>query len=310
AINHFVSNLDSRRSRSGESRKKILKLQERWNITGKEWDLLGKVVDILTPFHTATEAMSRREVATIADVIPTFSLLERKLLEAKLQLQAEAVDPGNATARALVSGLDAALTKLRKYQDLAHRNQSCLIATVLNPRLRLKYLEKWPESHSTARTLVSHIFENYRVKLAGAPEKSVDPKPSSKYPKSSKLTHTWDNELYSDMPSFVEHFDRELQAYYSGSYPCPNGMSTLNWWEIYHTNFPTVGHMARDFLCIPASSVSVERLFSTCKLTMSDVRSSMSFETARRRICCQNWMKVGVDADAIRKALEIDEGID
>ncbi|KDN47716.1 hypothetical protein RSAG8_03506, partial [Rhizoctonia solani AG-8 WAC10335] len=310
AVISFVANLDSTRSRSGKSRKQILKLQEHWNITGEEWDLLGMVVNILTPFHAATEAMSRRDVATISDVIPTFALLERKLLEAISQLQGEAADHKNTTARALLSGLEAALAKLQKYQTLAHKNHLCLIATVLNPWLRLKYLEKWPESHSTARTLVSYIFENYHAKLPGAPAKSADRTMHSRTPKLSKLTTTWDHELYSDTPSFTEHFDRELQAYYSGSYPCTNGTSTLNWWEIHHLHFPTVAHMARDFLCIPASSVSVERLFSSCKLTMTDVRSSMSFETARRRICCQNWMKVGVDTDAIRMALEIDESTD
>ncbi|KDN47307.1 hypothetical protein RSAG8_03786, partial [Rhizoctonia solani AG-8 WAC10335] len=239
--------------------------------------------------------MSRRDVATISNVIPTFALLERKLLEAISQLQGEAADHKITTARALLSGLEATLAKLQKYQTLAHKNHLCLIATVLNPWLWLKYLEKWPESHSTTRTLVSYIFENYHAKLPGAPAKSADHKMHSRTPKLSKLTTTWDHELYSDTPSFTEHFDRELQAYYSGSYPCTNGTSTLNWWEIHHLHFPTVAHMARDFLCIPASSVSVERLFSSCKLTRTDVRSSMSFETARRRICCQNWMKVGVD---------------
>jgi hypothetical protein len=76
--------------------------------------------------------------------------------------------------------------------------------------------------------------------------------------------------------------------------------------QVHDVHFSTVAHIARDFLCIPASSVSVERLFSQCKLTLSDVRSSMSFETARRRICCQHWMKAGVDEEAIRAALEID----
>ncbi|EUC67570.1 HAT dimerization protein [Rhizoctonia solani AG-3 Rhs1AP] len=84
----------------------------------------------------------------------------------------------------------------------------------------------------------------------------------------------------------------------------------LDWWKVHHLHFPTVGHMARDFLCIPTSSVSVKRLFSRCKLTISGVRSSMSFETARRRICCQHWMKAGVDAGTVRTPPQVDKGID
>ncbi|CUA67902.1 Zinc finger BED domain-containing protein DAYSLEEPER [Rhizoctonia solani] len=310
AITYFVANLDSIQSRGGKSRKIIQKLQICWNINGEEWDLAGMVAEILDPFRTASAAMSRRDVATLSDVIPTFALLERKLVESISQIQNPATDRRNVTARALLSGLEAALFKLQKYQTLAHENQLCIIATVLNPRFRLKYLERWPELHSRASILFSHVFENYRVKEAEVINTPVDPVPRRNIPRPSKSANAWEDELYSDVPSFVEQFDQELQAYFSGNFPCGSGTSTLGWWKVHCLHFPTVGHMARDFLCIPASSVSVERLFSQCKLTMSDVRSSMLFETARRRICCQHWMKAGIGADAVRMGLQIDEDID
>ncbi|KDN41094.1 hypothetical protein RSAG8_07648, partial [Rhizoctonia solani AG-8 WAC10335] len=84
----------------------------------------------------------------------------------------------------------------------------------------------------------------------------------------------------------------------------------LDWWEVHHLNFLTIGHMAHDFLCIPALIVSIEPLFSQCKLTISDVHSSVLFETARRRIYFQHCMKAGIDVDAVCMVLQIDEGID
>ncbi|CUA71793.1 Pc24g02420 [Rhizoctonia solani] len=289
AIAYFVSNLDSTQSRRGKSRKLIQKMQVRWNITGEEWDLGVMVGKVLDPFHTATEAMSRRDAATLADVIPTFSLLERKLLDHISQLQNTITDHGNATTQALLSGLNAALVKWVLFPYMV---ECRLKADFLTPRFRLKYLTRWPELHRNASILVSHIFENYRVKGGAAANMPTDVTPRYHLPKSSKPANTWDSELYLDVPSFEEHFDRELQAYYSGNYPCPSGMGTLDWWRVHHLHFPTVAHMARDFLCIPASSVSVERLFSQCKLTLTD-----------------HWMKASIDEDAIRMALEIDETI-
>ncbi|CAE6441082.1 unnamed protein product [Rhizoctonia solani] len=211
AITYFVANLDSAQSRRGKSRKMIQKMQIRWNITGEEWDLGTMVVEILDPFHTASEAMSRRDAATLADVIPTFALLERKLLDNISQLRNITADRGNATARALLSGLDAALVKLQKYQTLAHENELCIIATVLNPRFRLKYLTRWPELHSNASTVVSNIFENYRVKYSKATNTLANSVPHQNPQKSSKTGSAWEAELYSDVPLFVEQFDQELK---------------------------------------------------------------------------------------------------
>lgn len=71
--------------------------------------------------------MSRRDVPTLAEVIPTFSLLERKLLENISKLRG--AGHGNASARALLSGLEAGLAKLQKYRSLAHQSELCLVAT-------------------------------------------------------------------------------------------------------------------------------------------------------------------------------------
>ncbi|KAG8725178.1 hypothetical protein FRC09_006801 [Ceratobasidium sp. 395] len=303
AFTHFVANLDSNRSRS-LTLERARELQERWTIQSEEWDLLNMLVEVLSPFYAATEAMSRKDVATLADVFPTFALLERKLDENITTLRHRPDGQGKNTARALLAGLEAGLTKLRKYQTLAHESDLCLMATVLNPRLRLKYLERWPGVHARAKTLFEYIFESYR---AGSSDISgtlvtANKSASKSHPKPAT---SWNHEIYADVPSFVQHFDQEIYEYFGGSYPCPPEMDTLGWWKVFNLHFPTIAKMARDFLCIPATSVSVERLFSQCKLTMTDIRSSMSFETARRRICCQHWMKAGVDMDVVRKALDI-----
>ncbi len=52
--------------------------------------------------------------------------------------------------------------------------------------------------------------------------------------------------------------------------------------------------MARDIFAIPAASVSVERLFSSAKKTLTDARSSMSAETAAKTILTKEWLKKGL----------------
>ena len=53
--------------------------------------------------------------------------------------------------------------------------------------------------------------------------------------------------------------------------------------------------VARDILAIPGVSISVERLFSSLKHTLSDARSSMTAETASVDIVTKEWLKSGLE---------------
>lgn len=58
-----------------------------------------------------------------------------------------------------------------------------------------------------------------------------------------------------------------------------------------------MARVARDILAIPGVSISVERLFSSVKHTLSDARSSMTAETAAVDIVTKEWLKSGLAED-------------
>ena len=55
-----------------------------------------------------------------------------------------------------------------------------------------------------------------------------------------------------------------------------------------------MARVARDILAIPGVSISVERLFSSLKHTLSDARASMTAETASVDIITKEWLKSGL----------------
>jgi hypothetical protein len=59
-------------------------------------------------------------------------------------------------------------------------------------------------------------------------------------------------------------------------------------------SFPTIARMARDFLAIPATSVSVERTFSKSRHICTDLRSSLKVETIQKALLSKVWIRDGL----------------
>ena len=53
--------------------------------------------------------------------------------------------------------------------------------------------------------------------------------------------------------------------------------------------FPNLCRLARDFLSIPVMSADVERLFSAAKLTVTDLRHTLTAETIRLFQLLRSW---------------------
>ena len=58
--------------------------------------------------------------------------------------------------------------------------------------------------------------------------------------------------------------------------------------------YPTLARMARDFLPIPATSVSVERIFSKSRQICQDLRSSLLAETIQEALLTKAWIRTGL----------------
>ena len=77
--------------------------------------------------------------------------------------------------------------------------------------------------------------------------------------------------------------DAEL-ARYNKETPLETNSNPLEWWKNKMKTYPIIANVARRYLGIPASSASVERLFSVAGLTISDDRGRLSAEHASQLI--------------------------
>lgn len=60
--------------------------------------------------------------------------------------------------------------------------------------------------------------------------------------------------------------------------PIKKGANPLNWWKEHETEYPFLSTLAKRYLCIPGTSVSAERIFSTADDIITAQRSALTPE--------------------------------
>ena len=72
---------------------------------------------------------------------------------------------------------------------------------------------------------------------------------------------------------------KEMEAYIYQ--PCiDSDTKPLEWWKLNASFFPTLAKLAKKYLCIPATSVKSERVFSTGGYIINNFRSKLLPEHA------------------------------
>eukprot|EP00873_Tetraselmis_striata_P008534 jgi/Tetstr1/428798/TSEL_018785.t1 len=70
------------------------------------------------------------------------------------------------------------------------------------------------------------------------------------------------------------------------------GKNVLDWWRMHGADFPLVAELARLLLCIPASQIECERIFSLAGLVTQHMRNRMGVEMMSQHV----FIKKNVDA--------------
>lgn len=71
--------------------------------------------------------------------------------------------------------------------------------------------------------------------------------------------------------------EREVDTFLKDAVPDLDSDPT-DWWEKNETRYPRLAKVAKRYLCIPATSVPSERVFSACGLTVTKLRSRLTPE--------------------------------
>lgn len=230
-------------------------------LTWQDVEVLESLNKVLSPLQDFTDALSGEEYVSVSYLKPVLHLFNTSILA--------------------VEENDTQLTKDIKKKILAYLNEKYAdpdtddlldMASLLDPRFRTTYIsyEKVEDIQAKAVEEIKSIQAESEMTGSSTtdmsvPAGSVSP-PEEKRKKS--LSSFFKMQSKSSMGSSScdtlseDSIKMELRSYLQ-TQEVDSNTDPLTWWKSREVNFPRIAKLARQYLCIPATSTPSERVFST-----------------------------------------------
>ena len=242
-------------------------------IRAQQWTLAEKVVQLLVVFEEATREASG-DYASCAIIIPITNTL-------KLALLTDEEDQGiMAMKRAMMKSLEDRYGKVEE-------NPLCAIATVLDPRFKLRVFSSGGRA-ANARMLVttecekviSSIYDSEKELPAKRSRTESDKPPSSLWSFFDDMIEKPSNPT-NGVEENVSGYTAEVMVEMYLKEPIQDRhIDPLIYWKTKQVLWKGLAVMASKYLSIPPSSASSERLFSSAGDIISKERNRLGTEKA------------------------------
>ncbi|XP_008188657.1 zinc finger BED domain-containing protein 1-like [Acyrthosiphon pisum] len=239
----------------------------------EEMIVLKTLIHVLQPIRQISDNLAGETFVTASAIIPVIKIEENKLTE-------------TATNDSEIN-IDQTLKKtvLQTIVDLLHvrynNNYILKMCTVLDPRFKFDVISL--ETHDAETSAIKTLIKEecieaweYWIKTSNN-TLIIDSEPRTKKQNvgltaifdTFNQTQSTDREI-----SLSDGIDKEIDAYFQ----VPKIKSSSTWWFSNESMFPKLHIMARKYLCIQATSVPSERVFSRAGNIVTDHRASLSDE--------------------------------
>lgn len=208
-----------------------------------QWKQLRAFHEVLIQLAQITEQMSASEYPTMSMICPMFTTLVTKLDSVK----------GVATTFA-----DTIAVGIKQRAANFASPSVELIASCLDPRFKSLTFVKENVRNAVYKTILKAL-------------KGIEKQANS--PKKPKLDQHY--ALFGlQAPADMSPVEIEWKSYQREESP-GIAVSCMSWWSINHQQYPQVAVIARKYLCIPATSVPSEQLFSHAGDTITKKRNRL-----------------------------------
>ena len=215
--------------------------------------ILEDLIEILTPFETATHCVQGEKIVTSSMAVPCVRVLKETMLSLSQKYSSR-----------FVAALQASVEKrLTRYENC----DAFLIASALDPRFKLKWCTS-SEVDSLKSNLIRKIKEanpstdiQVNSQSECTPSSGVPSTSTGQKKQSLTFFDTLMNNSRAQAPCSVENVETIVEKYLSE--PClPQEENPLHFWKTHSEEYLCITKIVPRYLCIPASSAPIERIFS------------------------------------------------
>lgn len=249
-----------------------------------EWNTLNNIITVLFHFKKVSDLLCGEKYSTLPFVIVQFNLIldEIESTVKSFDEKSKRSESDKLLIFAIQTGRDKILKHYHKF------NWVYCAVLILDPRFKLKTFKKteWGlEMMSKSYEKFLTIFKTYSTDNV-----AHDNHKKTKEMNNNTLDDDYDFLYATEDEITFNTWESELDAYLK-SPRAPRDTDILCWWKNNSYLYPTLAKMAQVYLCIPATSVPCERVFSEAGNVITSKRCSLSEERAAAQICIDSWMK-------------------
>jgi len=265
---------------------------EHLRLKKEHWITLSNIKKVLKPFERYTQQVSKKA--------PSLHMSVKMYCQLQTFLKKVVNRDGEFSGfdNELVRGCDAGLELFNEYFDYMQQNDIYLIASVLDPRVKTRWIRK---NFNDADEIITRI----RKFLKDTYQKEAVPTQKKDQSKHKTLE-------YEFLQEFEESDGEELQDndidQYFDTAPIKfvlnedddQALLTKQWWSGNSYVFPLMARAARDYLPIPASEADIERLFSNGRDILGVRRWALQGQTMQALTLCKEELRRKERGDVVR----------
>ncbi|XP_021004027.1 zinc finger BED domain-containing protein 4-like [Parasteatoda tepidariorum] len=242
-------------------------------LSENEWLICEEVVEVLRPFEEITRELSGEKYVT-ASKIP---VIVKGLISVCNKLSMKSIQP---ITQDILKHLNTGLTSRLGRVQL---NETVTICSILDPRYKTLALETTSAEFMKKR-LIEFVASEVKKKMLSQEINMPPSELSAQEP--SKRMSAWDDfdsivSTQKPQGTALSAATVEVNRYLDASY-LPRTMNPLLWWKENYHLFPTIAKIAKTKLCMVATSVPCERIFSKAGYVVNDRRARLNSKHVER----------------------------
>lgn len=280
------------------------------HFSNEDWSRIAETVELLKPLYEFTVEMSSERSVTASKIIPMAKLLVRHYnttLDALRQSVDNYEEPSFkfTLAELLATTMMNRMGGYESVTELAN-------ASLLDPRYKRIGFSDQQVADAACVKLKTECIALAR-KMNSELDSTTEKTPSLSVHNNSKVSSLWAmyDKPHSTQKAIMKYnAETELRNYYKDLPLDDKSVNPALWWGQNQSTYPVLHRLASKYLCISATSVPSERLFSDAGKVISEMRSRLTDSNAEMIIFINAHLKKSKledDNDESDDVVEVEE---